>query len=63
MLLRRAEKVRYKQLNTELKNNYIMGMDGYPQDLPGVIKLLNNYITSSGNNKNLRKILLGVIRN
>ena len=28
----------------------------YPQDLPGSTKLLNNYISESGNTKNLRKI-------
>ena len=31
-------------------------MDRYPQDLPGVMKLLNNYITESGNSINFRKI-------
>ena len=31
-------------------------MDGYPQYLPGDMKLLNNYILKSGNNRNFRKI-------
>ena len=31
-------------------------MDGYPQDLPGVMKLLNKYIVGSGKNRNFRKI-------
>ena len=48
--------MRYKQLNTYLKNNYIMGMDRYPQDLLGVIKLLNNHIIESGNNRSFRNI-------
>ena len=38
-----AEKLRYKQPKAELKNNYIPGMDGYLQDLPGVMKLINNF--------------------
>ena len=32
-----------------------MGMDGFPQDLAGVMKLINNYITENGNNRNLRR--------
>ena len=60
MLLIGLDKLRYKQLNTELKNNYIMGMDGYPQDLPGFIKLLNSYIVESGNNGYFSKILLPI---
>ena len=47
LLLRGANNLRYKKLRTELKNNYIMGLDGYLQDLSGVMKLLNNYITES----------------
>ena len=31
-------------------------MDEYPQDLPGFMKLMNNYITKSGKNRNLGKI-------
>ena len=45
MFLNRADNLRYKQLKTELKNNYIVVMYGYPQHLLGVMKLLNNYIT------------------
>ena len=37
--------------------NYITGMDGHPQDLPEVMKLLNNYIKESLNNRNIRKII------
>ena len=44
MFIIRADNLRYKQLNIELKNNCIMGIDRYSQDLPGVMKLLNNYI-------------------
>ena len=32
-----------------------MVMGGYPQDLPGVMKLLNNYIAYSVNNRNFSK--------
>ena len=30
-------------------------MYGYPQDLPGAMKVLNNYMTESGNNRYSRK--------
>ena len=43
-----AEDLRYNKLNTELKNIYIMGLDGYPQYLPVVTNILNNYIMESG---------------
>ena len=33
-----------------------MGMKGYPQYLPVVMKLMNNYISSIVNNRNFRKI-------
>ena len=33
----------------------MVGMYGHPQDLPGVMKLLNNYVTESGNNRNFKK--------
>ena len=46
MFLRGADNLKYKQLKTDLRNNHIMGMDGYPQDLLGFMKLLNNYISS-----------------
>ena len=55
MLLSAPDNLRYKQLKTEIKNNHIMGMDGFPQDLAGVMKLINNYITENGNNRNLRR--------
>ena len=44
MFLSGADNFRYKQFKKDLKNNYIVGMDGYPQDLPGVMKLMNSYI-------------------
>ena len=56
MFLNGAYKLRYKQLKTELKNNYTMGMDGYLQYLPRVMKILNIYIPEDGNNTNFRKI-------
>ena len=56
MFLSLSENFRYKQLKTRLKNNYILGMYGYPQYPPGVVKILNNYITENENNRNFRKI-------
>ena len=56
MFLSGKDNFGYNQLNTYIKNNYVVGMDRYPQDLPVVIKLLNKYITESGKNKNFRKI-------
>ena len=38
------DKLRNKKLNTQLNNNYIMGMDGYPQDLPVTMKLIKDHI-------------------
>ena len=32
-----------------------MGMYGYPQDFPGVTKLINNYIAEIRENVNFRK--------
>ena len=40
-----AYTLRYNKLNMELKNNYTMGFHVYAQDLPVVMKLLNNYIS------------------
>ena len=54
MFLSGSDNLSYKKLKKELKNNYIMGLDGHPQDLSGVMKLLNNYKTESGNNINFR---------
>ena len=55
LFLSGAEKLRYKQLNIEIKNNYIIGLYGYNQDLSGVMKLLNNYIAESGRNKKIER--------
>ena len=55
MFLSITDNLRYKKLKKDMKNNYIMVMDGYPQDLLGVMKLLKNYITESGNNRNFNK--------
>ena len=55
MLLSEADNLRYKQLQTEPKNNYIMSMYGYPQYLLGLMKLLNNYISESDKIRNFRK--------
>ena len=56
MFLRRVDNFKTKKLNTDLKKNYIMGMERYPQDLPWVMKLLNNYISEIGTNRNFGKI-------
>ena len=32
-----------------------MGMEGYPKDLPGVMKLINKYIIETCKNRNFRK--------
>ena len=40
-----VDNLRYKKLKTEIQNNCIMLLDGYPQDLTGFTKILNNYIT------------------
>ena len=45
MLLIGAYNLRYKQLDNGLKNNYIMGLDGYPQEPPVFMKLLKSYIS------------------
>ena len=55
MFLRVSDNLRYKKINTELKNIYITGIYGYPQDLLVVMKLLNNYITENGRNNCFRK--------
>ena len=36
--------------------NYIMGIVRYPQELPGVMKMTNNYIIESGNSRNFSEI-------
>ena len=43
-----ADKLRYKQLNTDLNNNLIMRLDGYPKYLSGVIKLLKITLRRAG---------------
>ena len=42
--LSKLDNFSYKQLNTQIKNKYIMGMGRYPQYLLGFITLINNYI-------------------
>ena len=43
MLLIGTDSLNYKQLKKTQKN-YIVELDGYTQDLPVVMKLINNYI-------------------
>ena len=45
LFLTGADNLRCKQLKTVMKNNYIVGLYSYPQYRPGVMKLLNNYIS------------------
>ena len=56
MLLSRADNLSYNQLKTDFKNDYMMGIGRYPQNLPVSMQLLNNYITEIGKNRNFRKI-------
>ena len=45
LFLTGADNLMCKQLKTVIKNNYIVGLYSYPQYRPGVMKLLNNYIS------------------
>ena len=51
------DNLRYKQLNMELNHIYIMGLNGYPQDLPGVMKVPNTYIPKSNKKQKLQEDL------
>ena len=42
-VLKRADKKRYGNLQTSLKNSYLLGTNNYPSTIPGVLKVLNNY--------------------
>ena len=55
MFLNESDNMRYKKLKTEQKKRYIMGLDGYPQDLPAVMKILHSYITESEKKRNRSK--------
>ena len=58
-LLKRADPKRYGSLQQQLKNDYLLGHDRYPETVPDVLKLLNNYrnpnpvpsTTTRGNNQ------------
>ena len=54
LFLSGTENLKYKQLNTELKNNYIIGLYDYPQYLPAAIKILSNYILESVKSRSFR---------
>ena len=45
MLLSGEDNLRYTQFNTELNKNYTMGLDGCPQDILEVTKLLKSYLS------------------
>jgi hypothetical protein len=43
VVLKRADKKRYGNLQTSLKNSYLLGKDEYPTNIPDMLKVLNNY--------------------
>ena len=63
LLLNGTNNLSYKQLKTEPKKNYIIGLDGYPEQLPLLMKLINNYISDRkkrDSGKNYKKNQTGV---
>jgi len=42
-VLKRADRKRYGNLQTSLKNSYLLGKNDYPTNIPDVLKVLNNY--------------------
>ena len=42
-VLKRADRKRYGNLQTGLKNSYLLGKNDYPTNIPDVLKVLNNY--------------------
>ena len=49
------KQIEVKETQELSRKKYMMGMYRYPEELPGVMKLLNDYITESGNNRNFGK--------
>ena len=41
MFLSGTDNLRYNKIKTEIKNNWVVGMDGYHQEIPGGVNLLN----------------------
>ena len=42
-ILKRIDKKRCRDLQTELYNYYLKGKDVYPEDVPSVLNLLDNH--------------------
>jgi len=42
-VLKRADRKRYGNLQTGLKNSYLLGKNDYPTNIPDVLKVMNNY--------------------
>ena len=42
-IMKRADKKRFGNLQIKLKNDYLLGNNGYPTEVVNVLKLLNNY--------------------
>ena len=57
-ILKRSDKKRYGDLQTELFNNYLKGKGEYQEDVPSVLNLFDNYKpafkpkTNNNNNAN-----------
>ena len=43
VILKRADTSRYGSLQQRLKNEYLLGNNDYPETVPKVLELLNNY--------------------
>ena len=43
VIIKRADKRRFGNLQIELKNSFLLGKDEYPKSVPEVLKILNNY--------------------
>ncbi len=46
VILKRADKKRYANLQESLANSFLIGRDEYPTTIGAVLKLLNNYVLS-----------------
>jgi len=42
-VLKRADRKRYRNLQTGLNNSYLLGKNDYPTNIPDILKVLNNY--------------------
>ena len=46
-LIKRADHTQFSNLQKELKNSYLLGQHRYPDTIPDVLKILNNYEATS----------------